>query len=149
MLKAEDIMTRDPITVSPDTELVKAARILLENRINGMPVLDEDGTLVGIICQSDLISQQKKISIPSVFTLFDGFIPLASQKWFEKEIKKIVATTVGQVMVHDPVTINIDTGIEQISALMVDRNFHTLPVMGMGQLVGIVGKEDILKSILR
>ncbi len=72
MLKAKDIMTRAVITVSPDMEIVHAAKILLENRINGVPVMDETGKLVGILCQSDLIAQQKKLPIPSFSRFWMG-----------------------------------------------------------------------------
>ena len=147
MKKAKDIMTKEFITVSPETEITHAAKLLIEKGINGIPVLDDDNKLVGIICQSDLIFQQKKISIPSLFTLLDGFIPLKSDKHFEKEIKKIAATTVDQVMTPNPVTIKPDTSIEDIASLMVDKNIHTLPVVDGEKLVGIVGKEDILKTI--
>ena len=147
MLKAKDIMTKELITVSPGTEITHAAKLLIEKGINGIPVLDDE-KLVGIICQSDLIFQQKKISIPSLFTLLDGFIPLKSDKHFEKEIKKIAATTVDQVMTPNPVTIKPDTSIEDIASLMVDKNIHTLPVVDGEKLVGIVGKEDILKTLM-
>ena len=72
MLRAKDIMTKEPITVSPDMEIIQAGRILLEKGINGIPVVD-GGKLVGILCQSDLIAQQKKLPIPSLFTFLDGF----------------------------------------------------------------------------
>jgi len=64
MLTAKDIMTTDPITFSADLEISQAAIRLLEKRINGAPVVDETGNLIGILCQSDLIATQKKLSIP-------------------------------------------------------------------------------------
>ncbi|NTV35231.1 MAG: CBS domain-containing protein, partial [Deltaproteobacteria bacterium] len=87
MIQAKDIMTKELITVSPKTEITKAAEILLEKGINGLPVVDS-GRLVGILCQSDLIAQQKNLPIPSLFTLLDGFIPLRSAKHFEKAFQK-------------------------------------------------------------
>lgn len=149
MLKVKDIMTMKVITVSPDTEIVKAARLLLENRINGMPVVDSDGHLVGILCQSDLITQQKKLPLPSVFTLLDGFIPLISPKNFEKEVQKIAASTVAQAMTRRPlVVVSPETDIEEVARLMVDKKLHTLPVIEGDKLVGVVGKEDVLKTLL-
>ena len=148
MLKAKDIMTRAVITVSPDMEIVHAAKILLENRINGAPVLDETGKLVGILCQSDLIAQQKKLPIPSFFTFLDGLIALTSMKQIEKQVQKIAAVTVAQAMTPNPVTVQPDTDIEVMAALMVDQNFHTIPVVDAGVLLGIVGKEDILKTLM-
>ena len=148
MLKAKDIMTRAVITVSPDMEIVNAAKILLENRINGAPVLDETGKLVGILCQSDLIAQQKKLPIPSFFTFLDGLIALTSMKQLEKQVQKIAAVTVAQAMTPNPVTVKPDTDIEAVAALMVDQSFHTIPVVEEGELLGIVGKEDILKTLM-
>ena len=147
MLTAKNIMTRDLITVSPDTEIAHAAKLLLEKGINGIPVVDKKGELVGIICQSDLIAQQKALPIPSVFTLLDGFIPLASMKHFEKAVQKIAATTVADAMTPNPVTVQTDTSIEELASLMVDKSFHTLPVVDEGKLVGVVGKEDVLKTL--
>ena len=148
MLKVKDIMTRELITVSPETEIVQATKLLLENRINGVPVLDKTGKLVGILCQSDLIAQQKKLPIPSFFTLLDGLIPLISKKQLEKQVQKISAITVAQAMTPNPVTVHPDMNIEEVAALMVDRNFHTIPVVDEGELVGIVGKEDMLKALI-
>lgn len=148
MLKVKDIMTKELITVSPDTEIAQATKLLLENRINGIPVTDETGKLVGILCQSDLISQQKKLPIPSFFTFLDGLITLTSIKQIEKQVQKIAAITVSQAMTPNPVTVQTDTDIEKVAALMVDKNFHTLPVVDEGKLVGIVGKEDILKTLI-
>jgi CBS-domain-containing membrane protein len=148
MLKVKDIMTREVITVSPETEIVQATKLLLENRINGVPVMDETGKLVGILCQSDLIAQQKKLPIPSFFTLLNGLIPLISKKQLEKQVQKIAAITVAQAMTPNPVTVQPDINIEEVAALMVDRNFHTIPVVDEGELVGIVGKEDMLRALL-
>lgn len=147
MLSAKDIMTTEVITVRPETEIVEATKLLLENHINGLPVVDDKGKLVGILCQSDLIVQQKKLPLPSFFTFLDGFIPLTSMKQLEKEIQKAVATTVSQAMTPDPVTVNPDTGLNSVAALMVDKNFHTLPVVEGGQLVGVVGKEDVIRTL--
>ncbi|MBW2055370.1 MAG: CBS domain-containing protein [Deltaproteobacteria bacterium] len=148
MLKVKDIMTKELITVSPDTEIVQATKLLLENRINGIPVTDETGKLVGILCQSDLIAQQKKLPIPSFFTFLDGLITLSSMKQLEKQVQKIAAITVAQAMTPNPVTVQPETDIETVAALMVDKNFHTIPVVDKGELVGIVGKEDILKTLI-
>lgn len=148
MLKVKDIMTKELITVSPDTEIVRATKLLLENRINGIPVTDETGKLVGILCQSDLIAQQKKLPIPSFFTFLDGLIALTSMKQIEKQVQKIAAITVAQAMTPNPVTVQPETDIEKVAALMVDKNFHTIPVVDEGELVGIVGKEDILKTLI-
>jgi len=148
MIKTADIMAREVITVTPDMEISEAARILLDNHINGAPVVNSEGNLQGILCQSDLIAQQKRLPLPSLFTFLDGLIPLTSTKQLEKEVRKIAAITVAQAMTGNPVTVTPETGIETVAGLMVDNNFHTLPVVVDGKLVGVVGKEDVLKTII-
>jgi len=147
MLKVKDIMTQDVISVSPDTEITRATKILLEKRINGLPVVDNNGDLKGILCQSDLIAQQKKLPLPSFFTFLDGFISLTSMKQLERQVQKVAATTVEHAMTSNPVTVSPDVSLNSVASLMVDRNFHTLPVIENGKLVGIVGKEDVLRTL--
>ena len=148
MLKAKDIMTKEVATVSPETEISTAAKLLLEKRVNGLPVVDAFGRLVGILCQSDLVAQQKSIPIPSVFTLLESFIPISSIKRIDKEVEKIAALTVKQAMTPNPVTVSPETDIEDVAKLMVDQKYHTLPVMEGDKVVGIIGKEDVLKTLL-
>jgi CBS-domain-containing membrane protein len=148
MLKAKDIMTKDVITVHPDTEVVQAANLLLDHHINGLPVVDEEGHVKGIICQSDLVAQQRKIPLPSFFIMLDSFIPLTSPKNIEKELQKMSAVTVKDAMTPDPITVDLETDLEDIATLMVKHKIHTLPVLDHGRLVGIIGKEDILRTIM-
>lgn len=150
MLTVKDIMSTNIVSVKPDTEIIEAAKILLENRFNGLPVVDDSGKVVGIICQSDLVAQQKSLPIPTLFTFLDGFIPLTSLKKMESEIQKIAAITVADAMTKKPVTVKPDTRIETVAALMADKKLYTLPVLDDdGRLMGIVGKEDLLKSFIK
>ena len=148
MITVRDIMTTDLITVTPDMDIAKAAKTLLDNRINGAPVVDDSGRLIGILCQSDLIVQQKKLPIPTLFTFLDGIIQLTSTKQIEKQVRKIAALKVSEAMTPKPVTVRPDTGLETVAALMVDSSFHTLPVVEDSRLVGIIGKEDVLRTLL-
>jgi CBS-domain-containing membrane protein len=148
MLTARDIMTTDLITLAPDMDFVSAARILLDNHINGAPVVDENGDMVGILCQSDLVAQHKKMPVPTLITLLDSFVRLTPAKELEKQARKIAAMTVGEAMTRSPVTVQPDTGIEAIAGLMVDSNLHTLPVLEEGRLVGVIGKEDVLRTLV-
>ena len=148
MLTAKDVMSTEVITTSPDTDISQAARLLLERHINGIPVVDSEMRVVGILCQSDLIAQQKKVSLPSLFTLLDGFISFSSTKNLDKEFQKIAALKVSEAMTSDPVLVSPDTSIEDVATLMVNRGFHTIPVVQDGRLVGVIGKEDVLKTII-
>jgi CBS-domain-containing membrane protein len=148
MLKARDIMCQDVVTVLPDAGIAETVQILLDKRINGLPVVDKKGRLVGIICQSDLIAQQKRMPIPSVFALLDSFIPLKSSRDMDKEMEKIAAIRVDQAMTENPVTVSPEAPLEEIATLMVEKKYHTLPVVEEGRVVGIIGKEDVLRTLM-
>lgn len=147
MLKAKDVMTRDVISVTPETEVTVIAKLLLDKHFNGVPVVDREGGLVGIICQSDLIAEQKKLPIPSVFTILDAFIPIYSPGRTEKEMQKIAAIRASQAMTRNPVTVGPETGLDEIASIMV-KGIHTIPVVEGNKLVGIIGKLDILQTLV-
>ena len=148
MIKAKDIMTVDVITVYPDTEIIQAAKLMLDKHLSGLPVVDKEGHLKGIVCQSDLMALQKKIPLPSFFVILDSAISFTSQKNIEAEVKKMAASKVSEAMTPDPVTVDPETSLEEIATLMVKRNIHTLPVFDHGVLVGIIGKEDVLRTLM-
>ncbi|MDC0335524.1 CBS domain-containing protein [Pseudodesulfovibrio sp.] len=148
MLTAKDIMTTECITLAPDTDIATAVKTLIENKINGAPVID-NGEVVGILCQADLVAQQKRITLPSFFTLLDGVFPISSHEDLEKEMKKISALTVGDAMTPAPTFITPDTNMEDIATMMANEKLYTLPVIENGKLVGVVGKEDVLKTLLQ
>ena len=106
MLTAKDIMSTDCITLAPETDIATAAKTLIDNKINGVPVVD-NGEVVGVLCQADLVAQQKKITLPSFFTLLDGVFPLSSHDELEREVKKIAALTVADAMTPAPIFIKI------------------------------------------
>lgn len=148
MLTAQDIMTKNPITVTPETDILEAAKMLLESHFNGLPVVDEHGGLKGIICMSDLLEQQKKLEMPSFFSLLDGFFAIVNSKELDKSVAKMTALTVGPAMSTGVTTVTPDTDVEEIATLMCDLRHHTLPVMDNGLLVGVIGAEDILKLLI-
>lgn len=147
MMTAKDIMETQVISVSPDMEIKKAVTLLLDNHINGVPVVDDENRIVGLLCQSDLIFQQKEIHMPPILTLLDSYIPLVSSQKLEEELNKIAATRVEQAMVTDVTTVTADTPITEIANLMVEKHFHTIPVVDGMTVIGIIGKEDVLKTM--
>jgi len=147
-LTARDIMTPDPVTVSRDLTVTGAARLMVEHRIGALPVVEE-GALVGIVTEGDLIMRDVKVEFPTYLHLLDGFImyPPATAR-FESELKKAVGATVEDVMTTEPVTVDVGTPIGDVATLMVDRDVSRLPVLDGEQVVGIVSKSDIVRSLI-
>ncbi len=149
MLKVADVMTKEVITVTPETSLRELAEILSERRINGAPVIDDEGDVVGVVCESDLMQQNKPLHIPTVFVLLDSFIPIGNPWKMEQEIKRITASKVADIYVHPAVCVSPDTDLSEAARLMAERKLYTIPVLERGKLVGILGKSDVIRSLLR
>jgi len=147
MITAKDIMTEKVITVRPETPIDEFARILIEYRISGAPVVDKDGNLVGIVTENDLINQNKRLHIPTVIRLFYAFIMLESPRKIKDEIKRITAATVWDICTKEVVTVSEDTSLQEIATIMSEKNIHLLPVMRDKSIVGIIGKADIIKAM--
>lgn len=148
MAKAADVMTREVITVTTETSLRDLAQILAENSINGVPVVDDEGTVIGVICESDLVNQNKPIHIPTMFVILDSVIPLDNPWRLHKEFKRLSATTVGDIYSHPPVCVAPDTELSDVARIMADQKYYTLPVLDEGKLVGVLGKADVIRSLM-
>lgn len=149
MITAKDIMTRDVITVKPETSIEELARILIENRISGAPVVDDKGNLIGIVTENDLISQNKRLHIPTVFRLFDALIMLERPKKIEEEIKRLTATRVWDICTKNVITVDEDTPLQEIATIMSEKKVHLIPVMKDKKIAGIIGKADLIKAMAR
>ena len=102
--------------------------------------------MIGVVTESDLIDQNKKVHIPTVVAILDSFVFLESPEKLEKDIKKMAATTVGDICSRDLVVVSQDTPLDEVATLMAEKQIHTLPVMEGDQLVGVIGKSDIIRT---
>jgi len=148
MKNAADIMTSNVITVTTETSVQELVKILTDNNISGVPVVDDAGILLGVVTENDLIDQTKKLHIPTVITLLDSIFYLENPDRMEKEIKKMAGTTVRDIYSSKPVTVNKETPLDEIATLMAEKNIHTLPVVRNKILTGVIGKKDIIKTLI-
>ncbi len=147
MLTAKDIMTKDVITVTPATSVEELASLLVKHQISGVPVLDEAGVLYGMVTENDLISQNKRLHIPTVVSFLDAAIYLESSKKFAQEVKRLTATKVEDICSRRVVTITEETPLVDIATIMDEKKVHLLPVLRNNKVVGIVGKRDMVKAV--
>jgi CBS domain-containing protein len=147
MVTAKDIMTRSVVTVTPDTSIEELAALLVKYQISGVPVVDESGNLFGIVTENDLISQNKRLHIPTVVSFLDAAIYLESSKKFEQEVKRLTASKTGDICNRKVVTIGEDASLIDIATIMTEKKVHLLPVVRNGRLTGIVGKRDLVKAV--
>jgi CBS domain-containing protein len=143
-----DIMTPDPVTVTPEIGVTAAAQLMVDKRIGALPVI-EGGRVIGLVTEGDLIHQDVKLEFPTYIQLLDGFIMYPpAQTRFENELKKAVAATVGEVMTRDPITVQATMSIEDVATLLVERDVSRIPVLDGETLVGIVTKSDVVRSLV-
>ncbi|MDR3630751.1 MAG: CBS domain-containing protein [Desulfocapsaceae bacterium] len=148
MKTAADIMTAQVITVTAETTVQELAKLLSDNNISGAPVVDDAGNLLGVVTESDLIYQTKKLHIPTVVTILDSIFFLENPDRMEKEIKKMAGTRVLDIYSPSLTVVQQDTSLEDIATIMAEKNIHTLPVVRDKRLVGVIGKKDIIKTLI-
>jgi CBS-domain-containing membrane protein len=143
-----DIMTKDVIAVTLDTEFPELAKIFEEKRINGVPVVDSENTVIGVVCEADLVNHNKPLHIPTVFNILDTLIPLENPWRVHKDFKRIMATKVKDIYSYPAVTVEPETDIVEVAEIMSKHKFYTIPVVKDGKLVGVIGKTDVIRSLV-
>ena len=146
---ARDIMTRKVVTLTQEQTVTEAAKMLSKNRIGGAPVLDNEGKVIGIVSESDLIIQDVKLHFPNYVQFLDSYIYLGSLARFESTLKKAVAAKVKDIMTTEVTTTIPEASVGDIATLMVRQNVSLLPVLKDSRLVGIISKGDIVRSLGR
>lgn len=147
MLTARDIMTKEVVTVTPQTGVRELAALLLDRKISGAPVVDEAGKVLGVVTESDLVFLNKKVHLPTAVAILDAFVFLESPGKMEQELKKMAGTKVGDICSQRLISVRPDTELEELATLMAEQQVHTLPVLEGEQLVGVIGKADIIRTI--
>lgn len=143
-MKVTDVMTSAVVGVPPSTTLRELARVLSDRRISGVPVLDDDGDVVGVVSETDLVANQA--SRPATRgSVLDW---LLSDRPAGRQPRPSTATTVAHVMTAPAVTVGAACPVREAAALMVKRGVNRLPVMEAGRLVGIVTRSDLVRAYL-
>lgn len=141
-MKVMDVMTTDVVTIRPDAGLKAAARLMVEAGISGLPVVDTDGVLVGIITEADFLTQEAGRSQQRYRRLLDAL--------FGEREARHTAETVGEAMSRQPVVIDRTARIAEAARQMADRGIKRLPVVDEdGRLQGIISRADVMKAFAR
>ena len=143
-----DVMSRDPITVAPETPMKEAIQLLAKHRISGMPVLSDKGKLVGVISETDLIWQESGVDIPPYITILDSVIYLKNPVTFEQELHKAMGATVSEAMTTKVKTTPPEATLRDASRALHGDGVHRLPVLDEGgKVVGILTRGDIIRAM--
>lgn len=143
------VMTTDVLSFAPDEPIGDATQRLLARDVDGGPVVDASGKVVGMLTTDDLLVQETRLHYPTVVSLFGAYLELPSaHRQFEEDLRRAVGATVGEVMEDDRVvTCGPDDSLERAATLMHEHRVSRLPVVEGGRLVGIIGRTDIIRAI--
>jgi CBS domain-containing protein len=144
-----EIMDTDPVTVSPETSVQDVVSALRENELPGVPVVDPDGRVVGIVTETDLVlpDEDGDLHIPHYINLFGGTVFLEPLSRFEGRLRKAFAADAADMMTRDPDTVRPDTTVRQAARLIHESGHNRLPVVEDGKLVGVVTRVDVLGAL--
>lgn len=137
-MKASDIMSLGAATVTTDTSLGQAIRIMIDHRISALPVVDRHGRLQGIVSEGDFFSGKENV------------LPLSALFGFDSAERQhlLASRTVESIMSRDPVAIDADTSIAACLERMEKETVKRLPVTDKGRVVGLISRADVLRALV-
>lgn len=139
-MRLADVMTRDVVTVHPDTTLKDVARLLVQHRIGGMPVIDAEGVVVGVVSESDFVIKERGADhLPD--SIMDRLAGRTAH-----DARRVAATTAGEAMSAPPITLQLQTGsVREAASMMLESGVNRIPVIHEGRLVGIITRGDLVR----
>ena len=143
-MHAIDVMVRDVVTASPDTDVADAIKLLAEHDVSALPVLDKEGNLVGVLSEADLIHRAEigtEKHRPWWLEAVTGGSTLA------EEFAKSHGKKVGEVMTDGVISVNEETPLSEIAALFERKRIKRVPVVKSGKLVGIVSRSNLIQAL--
>lgn len=138
-MKAGDVMTTGAATVRPDAPLAEAARLMIQHQISGLPVVDAQDRLVGLVTENDFLRAGKD-GKPRLIEM------LAKAGTDQDELNLL---RVDELMTREPLTVSAETPLEEVIAVMLRHAVRRLPVVADGKVVGIVSRANLLRALLR
>jgi CBS domain-containing protein len=147
-MQAKDIMTERVLTVAPDTPVAHVARLLREKHISGVPVVNQQGRVVGIVTEIDLIKRHARVHMPIYLPFLDSPIFLEDPRRYQEDVRRVLGTTAEEIMTRKVRTASPDTSVEDLATMMVEDRANPIPILDEeGVLVGIVSHTDIVHLV--
>jgi CBS domain-containing protein len=148
MKKVEDIMTREVITIREHTTIEEIARLLVENRIETVPVVDEENRVIGIVSESDLFLKEKGLPFSAVK------VPMLFKRWVDPErldeiYEEARHHTAADIMTRRAICVDVSATIGQAARLMAQHDINSIPILREGVLAGIITRGDIIRHLAR
>jgi CBS domain-containing protein len=148
-MQVRDIMTSPAITIGPEADIRSVARTLREQQVSGLPVVDADGQVIGLITELDLIARSAPIHEPHYIAVLSALIPVSRDEYreYKEQLRHALAINASQLMTEEFATVAPETAVEEALELMLDPEITLLPVMSDGKLAGVVTHTHLVRLI--
>jgi CBS domain-containing protein len=144
-MRVRDIMTTQLVTAAPETPITRLTALLLRHHVSGIPIVDAEGRVVGIVSESDLLH---RIVVRAKRPRSWWRTLIAGPADDPAEFVKVHGMRAENVMTRDVVGVNEDTSVEEVAQILEERRIRRVPVLREGQLVGIVSRTDLLRILI-
>jgi CBS domain-containing protein len=143
-----DIMRRDVPVVAPTDSIAVVARLMADNGLPGLPVVDDD-ELVGIVTEADIVSREADVAVPTVVPFFDAIVVADAGRPFDDDLRRVLAVTAGDLMTSPVYNIRASASLTELATLMLERRVNPVPVVDDDDLtlVGIVSRADLVRIV--
>jgi CBS domain-containing protein len=146
-MNVRELMTSPVTTVAPTAAVADIARIMLEEHVGGVPVVDTRGVVIGIVTESDLVAKHARVHMPTYFSILGLSFPVGARHT-DEDLRRALAVSAQDLMTRDVVVVGPDTPVDDAATMMVEHHVNPLPVVERGRLVGIVSRTDIVRLLL-
>jgi len=139
MLRAKEIMNPNVVTIEGSATVRQAAGVMLEHGVNGLPVVSPEGALVGVVGIKDVLKMPRRRPGRSYIIFYPGF---------ERKAQLMKEVLVSEVMSSPVVAVSEDATLGEVMTIVLDRGIHPVPVLREGQMVGIIGRSDLIRAMV-
>jgi len=147
-MKAKDIMVTEVITIKQHATIEEIARVLIDNKISGVPVVDEAGHLMGMVTEGDLLHKETNPRLPHAVNILGAIIYYNGVEQYNEDFKKMMASQALSIMTDKVITVTAEQEVEDIVKLMLEHGIKRVPVMEGERIIGIISRADIVKCLL-
>ena len=148
-MRAKDIMQRQVIFVRNEEVLMEVINILMQHQISGVPVINENNQLVGVVSEKDLMTKEQGLNISSYMTVMTSILSIDGKKQLIQSRERLQKATAEEVMSTPAFAVHEDATVEEIVSLMMNRRINRIPVIDNdNKLIGIIGRTDLLPLLI-
>ena len=149
-MRAKDVMIKNVIFIKKDDKLDEIISVMMQNHVSGVPVIDKNNHLVGMVTERVLVTRDRVFNISSYMEFMASILFTDGKGTQSISQKKSDALTAADVMTTPVYAVHLEATIEEIVSLMMNRHINRIPVIDKeNKLVGIIGRSDLLPILIK